>query len=460
VLVLAHSDLAEPMARYLRHRGCDVETPHFEKDTAEACAALLFPEKPEMAKPRKRFALPGWNHDTAEIPVVNPASFFAWGAYDAVVMQDLWQTAFDRRMIPFGCMVTATDYYVRGNFHQPKVVVVTDPAFYGLMRQSTGTCEEALRIAFDRNAQLQFVSLIGRAHHHDSLVRIGEAIENGNGLKTPRPKRKRRTDEREYDAPEQALALSVLSRTLATYISSRARVVLVDDDEATIRLVAAQFNTVIPRRDDGSVHICDVRAGEVHSSDSFTEIHRQCERLVREAGEAKELLILVTDILFDAVAWVGKRKTGIDLIELLRESNGSNSRKLGIIGLTGIASPLVMTSAFLRGADAVVAKSSGEESSLHHAHLVDDRVVYKLLLTMASHCFQHEFLFAKRHAPRDRAREEAAAMSRILPSHAVSPHLQAEWEATQYLLESQATYAHTAPETVERAVRRIREQFD
>lgn len=461
VLILAHADLAEPMARYLGHRGCDVEVPRLAGDTVEDCAALLFPTRQEATKPRRRFPWPPWNREARATPVIGPASFFAWGAYDAVIMQDLWPTAADRRMIPFGCVVTATDYYVRGNFHQPKVVVVTDPAFYGLKRQSAATCEEALRIAFDRNEQLQFVSVIGNCDHHESLLRIGEAVENGNGRKTARPKGPRGyASEREYDAPEQARALSVLSRTLAAYVASRARVVLVDDDEATLRLVAAQFGKVIPERYDGSVHVCDVRTGEVHSSDLFSEIHRQCERIVEEGQAAKELVLVVTDILFDAVPWAGKRRTGIDLIEMLRGSDGERRRKMGIIGLTGIASPLVMTSAFRRGADAMVAKSSGEESTLQHAHLVDDRVVYKLLLTMASHCFQHEFLFAKRHAPRERAREESAALCRILPSHAVSPHLQSEWEATLYLLDSQATYAHTVSETADRAVRRIREQFD
>ena len=461
VLVLAHGDLAGPTSRYLHRIGCEVEIPELPGDTAESCAAVLFPPKPELTKPRTRWF--SRSADLTRVPVIAPPAFFAWGAFDAVVMQDLWPSDQDGRMIPFGCMVTAADYYLRGNFHQPKIVIVTDPAFYGLMRRSSQPVQEALRLAFDRNAQLQFISVVGSEYEADSLARIGLAVRNGDGRKTntaPLPKLPRGPAEHENDAPEQARAISLLCRILADYVASRARVVLIDDSETTIRLVAAQFRQIIPERPNGRVHVCDVRSRQVHSRNVFADVQQVCEQILQEAKDAGELLLIVTDILFDGVAWQGVRKTGIDLIELLRQANSTRAAKLGIIGLTGIASPLVMTSAFQRGADAVVQKTASDESSLHHAHVVNDRVVYKLLLTMASHCFQHEFLFAKRHAPRERAREESMALRRILPSYAVSPHLQAEWEATQYLLESQATYAPTASAAADRAVRRIREQYD
>jgi CheY-like chemotaxis protein len=183
-------------------------------------------------------------------------------------------------------------------------------------------------------------------------------------------------------------------------------------------------------------------------------------RIVDAARAANELLLIVTDILFDAVDWDGERTTGVDLMDALTAMRRERHSRIGIVGLTGIASPMVLTSAFQRGADAVVNKSPMDrDAALQHANGLDAPVRHKLLLSLASLCFQHEFLFAKRQAAPETARREAAAMRRILPSHTVSPHLQAEWEATQYLLESKATYATTSP-AVQRAIRRIHEQYD
>lgn len=468
VLLLAHADLAEPTARYLRRLGFDVTAPLFPALTAEACASLLFPPKkiPDRNRDhRLRLSFGRKNGEPEPVTETGPPAFFAWGAFDAVVVQDLWFSAEDRRLIPFGCTVVTTDYYVRGNFSQPKIVLVTDPAFYGLMRETDVPCEETLRSAFDRNEQLVFVPVLGSGTSAGSLSRIGWAVKGRNGTRSAPLKTKRNSQmralPRESDAPEQARAMALLSRALGEYISSRAHVFVIDDSTTTIKSIAAQFGQVVQPYGDDRVHTCDVASGTVVSHASFDDLRRDCDRLVEHARATNELVLIVTDILFDAVEWDGgDRKTGIDLIDALRASQRERHVKLGIVGLTGVASPLVMTSAFHRGADAVVNKAAGNDSTLHHAHVVDEYVIYKLLLTMASLCFQQEYLHAKRHAPAERARQESAAMRRILPSHAVSPHLQAEWEATQYLLESQATYAHTTSGPAERTIRRIREQYD
>lgn len=467
VLLLAHADFAEPTARYLRRLGCDVTAPVLEDATAEACASLLFPPKPAAPKPREhRLSLRfGKKNGHSHAPEVGPPAFFAWGAFDAVVVQDLWLSAEGHRMIPFGCTVVTTDYYVRGNFSQPKVVLVTDPGFYGLMREGDVPYEETLRSAFDRNEQLVFVPVMATRGSTESLSRIGGAVRGRNGTRSMPVKTKRNSQmralPRESDAPEQARAMSLLSRALGEYIANRAHVLVIDDSRTTVRAIAAQLGRVVEPKGEDRVHACDLTTGAVISHPSFDELRRYCDDVVDHAREANELVLIVTDILFDAVEWDGAdRKTGIDLIDHLRASQRERHVKLGIVGLTGVASPLVMTSAYHRGADAVVNKAAGNDSTLHHAHIVDEFVVYKLLLTMASLCFQYEFLYAKRHAPAERARLESAAMRRVLPSHAVSPHLQAEWEATQYLLESQATYAHTSSGAAERTIRRIREQYD
>lgn len=461
VMLLAHPELADPMARYLRRQGYDVTVPPLpEEPTAEDCAALLFPAKPAAvaADEPRRFAWKPKTHATV-VNEVGPPAFFAWSAFDALVVQDLWPSGEDGRLIPFGCTVVTADYYARGNFHQPKVVLVTDPGFYRTT-QTPAEYDETLRGAFDRNEQIHFIPIVSEASG-DALSRIESALKRRNGTRPAAgtKRRERRGFRSESIAPEQARALALMKKSLADYVASRAHVMLIDDWDTTVRLVAAQFGQDLYVRDKGRVHVADVTAGTLESHASFDELRRDCERILEHARASNELLLIVTDILFDAVEWDGERKTGIDLIEALRTSQRGRSAKVGIIGLTGIGSPLVMTSAFQRGADAVVGKSMANGAALHHATGVDELVIYKLLLTMASHCFQHEFLHAKRHAAAGRARAESFAMRRILPSHAVSPHLQAEWEATQYLLEAQATYAKPSG-PAERVISRIREQYD
>lgn len=459
VLLIAHSDFAEPTTKYLQRLGYAVTAPAVPRNAAEACAALLFPEKEEAAQTRRR---PRWFEQDDEIEMPGPPAFFAWSAFDAVVIQDLWRSEEDERMIPLGCLIATTDYYVRGNFDKPIIVLVTDPEFYGLTQQPARTPEEALRNAFDRNKQIRFVSLLGTPYSGDLLMRIASGIRNGNGalrceksLRLPVG-----ASAHETDAPNQARAVSLLTQYLAGYISSRARVVLIDDAPATIRAIAAQFRYDVGERPVAQVHLSEVTAGVTASFASFERLRHTCARIIDEASGSNELLIVVTDILFDGAAWDGERKTGIDLIEMLRATENGRRVKLGIVGLTGIVSPMITMAAFQRGADAVVNKSTGHDVTLHHAHVVDELVVFKLLLTMAALCFQHEFLRAKRQVPPSRAAAECADLRRVLPAYAVSPHLQVEWEATQYLLESQAAYAGTATAQAERAIRRIRDQYD
>jgi CheY-like chemotaxis protein len=463
VLLLAHSDFAEPMVCYLRRLGFDVTIPPLEQHTAEGCAALLFPGKPHARKPSENrpWLFPRRIKGVPQRTDAGPPAFFAWGAFDAVVIQDLWPGAEDNRLIPLGCTVVTTDYYVRGNFNQPKIVIVTDPAFYGLMRKSSMPFEETLRSAFDRNEQIIFVPVVGETASPKSMESIGAAVQRkGGGAKDDRSGKDRRRDSRDGDAPVQTSAMAVLSSALAKYISSRAHVVVIDDAASTVSAIAAQFCSRVDTDAKDRVHVADVTAGTVASHSSFDEVQKNCEAIIEQARESNELLLIVTDILFDAVEWDGERKTGVDLIDALSAARRDRHSKIGIVGLTGIVSPLVMTSAFQRGADAVVNKSAaGSAAALHHANRVDPFVLYKLLLTLGSLCFQHEFLYAKRHAADGSAHDQSAEMRRILPSHAVSPHLTAEWEATQYLLESQATYGTTS-RAAQRAIRRIREQYD
>jgi CheY-like chemotaxis protein len=447
VLLLAHPDLAEPAAAYLRRSGCEVIVPPFPEPTAEACAALLFPSKPAPAEP----------HEPCSRDEGVSVAFLEWRAFDAVVMQDLWLSATDRRMIPFGCTVITSDYYLHGNFNQPKVVLVTDPGFYTVMRQASRPCEEMLRRAFDRNAQISFVPVVGTERHAEALSRVAAAVKRCNGYHPPpagRQKSRIARMPRDSDVPEQARAIALLSRSLAGYVISRARLVVIDDAPGAIRSVAAQFGRAIDPKSEASVHLCNISAASVASHSDYEELVGECERVLDSARESKELLLVVTDILFDAVDWDTERRTGIDLIDVLRTSQRRRRVKVGIIGLTGVVSPLVTTAAYRLGADAVVNKSPGYESALHHAHGVDELVSYKLLLTMASHCFQHEFLRAKRHAPAARARDERSALRRVLPSHAVSLYVQAEWQATEHLLDLQAADGDAA------SIRRIREQYD
>jgi len=438
VLLLAHPELGEPTARYLRRIGCEVTFPLLSKDaTAEECARLLFPEV--KSEGDGRFL-----------------SLFTWSAFDAVVIQDLWPSEEERRLIAFGCTVAATDYYVRGNFHQPKIVIVTDPAFYGCRERDGGACDRYLRRHFDQNEQIDFVPLVGAESSLSALERIGRtvvrrtttrarALSGSDGLTTS-------------DDSEQRRGLAVLSSALVRYVEKRARLVVVDDSAKTIGAIADRFGLTVKPDKQQMLHVLDVRERQIQSYSSFDDLQHAVERLVRESRRAHELLLVLTDILFDGVEWDGERKTGVDLIHLFRLTQRAHRAKVGVVGLTGVASPLVMTSAFHQGADAVVTKIAREGTSINHATDVDDAVMYKTLLTLGFLCFQSEFLADKRKTV-EHAREELAALRRILPSHAVSPHLQAEWEDTQYLLEAQATYVQDS-RPAGRIIERIRQQYN
>jgi CheY-like chemotaxis protein len=450
VLLLAHPELGAPTARYLRDIDCKVTFPSMTagRTTAEDCAALLFPNRSALDCGDER-------------RLTDTSPLFMWSAFDAVVIQDLWPSVEEQRLIAFGCTVAATDYYVRGNFNQPKIVIVTDPAFYGgCLDRTDAACERSLRERFDQNEQIDFVPVLGAESSLSALERIGGAV-----IRTA--KRSRVLNSHDglpfamVDCGEQRRGMAVLSSALVRYVTQRARVVVIDDSPRTITSIAGRFDEVIKPDKEDAVHVYDVKEKKVTPCSSFGDLQSESERLVAESRHAHELLLVVTDILFDGVDWHGDggRKTGVDLIHLLRKTQRDGCSKVGIVGLTGVASPLVMTSAFQRGADAIVTKSSRDGTSLNHARDVDESVMYKLLLTLGFLCFQSEFLAGKRHVPPDHAREELAALRRILPAYAVSPHLQAEWEATQYLLESQATYAQN-PRLAERSINRILQQYD
>ena len=453
VLLLAHPELGAPAARYLRDIGCKVTFPSMTAvgTTAEDCAALLFPNR--LAEDR-----------LGERPLADCSPLFMWSTFDAVVIQDLWPSDEEKRLIAFGCTVAATDYYVRGNFNQPKIVIVTDPAFYGgCLDRTDAACDRSLRERFDQNEQIDFVPVLGAESSQSALKRIGGAVTR---RMAPRSRVLNSRDGLPFaavDCGEQRRGMAVLSSALVRYVTQRARVVVIDDSPRTITSIAGRFEnekTIKPDKEK-AVHVYDVKEKKVTSYSNFDDLERASERLVAESQQAHELLLVVTDILFDGVDWDGDggRKTGVDLIHLLRKMQRDRCAKVGIVGLTGVASPLVMTSAFQRGADAIVTKSSRDGTSLNHARDVDESVMYKLLLTLGFLSFQNEFLAAKRHVSPDHAREELAALRQILPAYAVSPHLQAEWEATQYLLESQATYVQN-PRLAERSINRIRQQYD
>src|SRR5690349_20365196 len=103
--------------------------------------------------------------------------------------------------------------------------------------------------------------------------------------------------------------MAVLSSALVDYIASRAHVMAVDDASATVRAIAARFGRIVDPKPDGRVHACDVTAGTVVSHASFEELRRDCERVVEHARDTNELLLVVTDILFDTVDWDGRRNT-------------------------------------------------------------------------------------------------------------------------------------------------------
>lgn len=464
ILLLAHSDLGEPTARYLRNLGHDVTTPFLGDATAEACAAVLFPpavSEPRLPAPRRTLqSLRRVTRTRSPVDDGPSAAFFAWSAYDSIVIQDLWFSENESRLVPFGCTLSGTDYYVRGNFDRPKAVIVTDPAFYRTGRRAGASCEEPSYTTFDPNRQIAFVPLLGSAASERALDQIGTTAGGRELRPLEVPGEGRRRNGGDTEAPEQARAVSLLSSALVRYISERARVVVIDDSLRTVLALAAQFGRSVDLEDQPLIHFCDVTTGVKGSYASFIELRGHCERLFEEARSTRQPLVFVTDILFDNVAWQGERKTGIDLISLLRSLQDATRVRTGIIGLTGLDSPLVAPAAFHRGADTIVNKSGSHKTALHHAKDVDGNVMYKLLLTVAFHCFQNEFLRARRQASPEKARSELAHLRAVLPRHAVSPHLHAEWDSTHYLLESQATYAGISSKQVERAVRQIREQYD
>jgi CheY-like chemotaxis protein len=414
-LVYAENALVAPVSTCLEADGHNVVVAPAE--SAEELLAVLFPV-------------------TRAAPCSEPAetSFFHWPLYDTIVLQDLWPRQTTQQLIALGCLLASADYYLQGNFAGQKIVLMTDPGYF---ETNTIQWERVLRLQYDTNGQIDFIPLVGVPPST-----IYERLRIAAGAEQSVMVRPRTIEDR--DVPDHGFETRhVIAEHLAAYVSARADVAVVDDDENTIAALAPSFGCPMKAAEHNALQLLRVLSGNASIVSHHAREHlvRDCLDIIRKPGDDR-MTLFVTDLLFDRVDWratMVRRWNGIELIDMLRTHAAGEKARVAIIALTGISAPAVVTAALQRGADAVVMKTTRHPGEIAHARHVDDEVIFRLLLTLAFLCFQREYLRTRRMLEEHPLRAQRA-LARVLPAHAVSPHVHEEREDTAYVLDARALY--------------------
>lgn len=368
---------------------------------------------------------------------------FKWRGFDVVVLQDVW--AVDDKLVPLGFELASDDLYERGNFNTRKIVLVTDPGLHIVTTGAEGETREGWRdvaARFDRSNQISFVPLVesltdGQPVIALPLQELKAALgrDRSGGVSPPPP------TAGEFARPPHGPS-EALVRALRRFVQERVgEIVLVDDEPQVLDETLSFLGFAPPPLDAGAgVWVVQAKKKEAHCCQSYEELVEHCQDLVRTSFR----YVLVTDILFRSSVWpeADRSRNGMDLVEVLRYRDAPGNRRsscLAIIVFTGFSAPAIVTSAYLRGADAVVSKPGGS-----HGELVAPRAGrYRLLQTIAFLCFQQGYLSAKMHGQgRAAAVEDLNELRRVLPRHAASMHVQQQWSDAVWLLEGSLLYPH------------------
>lgn len=365
---------------------------------------------------------------------------FKWRGFDVVVLQDVW--AIDDKLVPLGFELASDDLYERGNFNTRKIVLVTDPGLY--MVATSAEAEPGWRsvaAVFDRSNQISFVPLVesltdGEPPITLPLQELKAALgRDRSGGESPAPPPAVGEFARPPQGPPEALV-----RALRQFVRERAgEIVLVDDEPRVLDETLSFLGFASPPLDARpGVWVAQAQERKAHCCQSYEELVEHCQDLVQTSFR----YILVTDILFRGSSWpaADRSRNGMDLVDVLRNGNATGNRRsscLAIVVFTGFSAPAIVTSAYLRGADAVVSKSGGS-----HGELLAPRAGrYRLLQTIAFLCFQQGYLTAKMHGQgRAAAVEDLNELRRVLPRHAASMHVQQQWSDAVWLLEGSLLY--------------------
>jgi CheY-like chemotaxis protein len=398
-------------------------------------------------------------------------SLFQWGAYDYVIIQDVWRSDVgpDETLEAAGFVLANLDYYLWGNFSTKKIILVTTEKNFLRQKIERGSWRTQLSLPSDAPADLSSVFDVKQAFE---LVEVNEPgadpikqirdllMADARGVDSMAKVSANENQVHQQLKQEQTAAISgVLTypvmqqalKVLRTYILHHAEVIVVDDElrelDETVSQLTGKRLRAIGQQDPGRVAVATASSESVEQANDFEQLIRICAKQFDTAARTgKQYMLLVTDILFRGPAW---HQTGLDLIERLRdELQVQSMRRVGIVAYTAFTTPFIATSSYQRGADFVVSKTGLGGHDLNVSG--KDR----LMMTLAFLCFQKSFLSEQRSRAGElimstRARtseikeesfERLRQLQRILPKHAVSMHLHQEWLDTCYLLEAINVY--------------------
>ncbi len=402
--------------------------------------------------------------------VASTMSLFIWGAYDFVIIQDVWRLGEGdgATMEGAGYFLANLDYYLWGNFNTKKIILVSDDDFLRKKIQWISqqrrlslppNPEEELCAAFDAKQAFEHIPLSGP--EAAPVQRIKELIAGDS--RTRHVETSKAATRHHVNQSAESHSISKIAnafsypvmqealKALRAYVKHHAEVIVVDDEVAELDDTFAQLTgdrLKLPARvGAGNVAVAAASRRSVTQAKNFEELVTVCTQEFASAAQGeKRYTLLVTDILFRGSTW---HQTGLDLIERLRdELHVQGSRRVGIVAYTAFTTPFIATSSYQRGADFVVAKTAMGGHDLKM--LGTDR----LMMTLAFLCFQKSFLFEqrsnagdlitssepRRSGMKEESFERLRQLRRILPKHAVSMHLHQEWLDTCYLLEAINVY--------------------
>jgi CheY-like chemotaxis protein len=406
---------------------------------------------------------------TPAAPINFPMSLFNWGAYDFVIIQDIWRLGDGNAatMEGAGYVLANLDYYLWGNFKTKKIILVTDPQFLhkkaewlGVRRKLSlpAQVEKDLLGAFDSKQAFERVDL--NKPGAMPIQRIKELIaESFAQTEAESPANQPRLPHSSASENISSIADAFLHETmtealraLRSYVKHHAEVIVVDDElvelDNTFAELTGEHLKLPSKMSLGSVAVASASRRTVTQAKTFGELVKVCAQEFQDAFQGgKRYALLVTDILFRGPNW---HQTGLDLIETLRDELrlAQNERRVGIVAFTAFTTPFIAMCAYQRGADFVVSKTA------LGGHDLKMQGTDRLMMTLAFLCFQKSFLFEQRskagelimstESQTSRANETSfellRQMLRILPKYAVSMHLHQEWLDTSYLLEAINVY--------------------
>ncbi len=401
-----------------------------------------------------------WSSDSTPF---QPTGLFEWGWYDFVIIQDLWlkeQRADDsgESLEAGGQILASLDYYTRGNFITRKVVLLTDPLF--ACWKGTGPKEtrpsdscQALKKTFDEKNVLEFVHISGG--DDDPVRRLCDLLRSHQPRQNHAPAGQRLTNVAELQNPVLKTAVAALQE----YITAHAQVVMIDDETADLQAIykaitgvdlsTGQATPVSTAPSVKMVSSMDQPGRTPQAWFDFDKIVAACKSKLREASNSRSRhVIFITDILFNLPNW---NKTGIDLIEALRKdrelASGKLTNRMSIVACTSFTTPLIIMSAYQRGADFVVQKVDSTQLTGHGGVAEKEPYHFRLLLTLAFLCFQKQLLAQSREeCEAVSARNALRRLRTSLPPHYVSLHRQEEWHDANYYLEALSLYESGSPE--------------